>query len=691
MPLNLKKEIRYLKGVGEVRASNLKRIGIESISDLVTYYPCSYEDRRKIHTIAMLKDSEVALIKGIVIENREAKLRGNRKLVTIKVTDETGIVKLLGFNQPYLKNILKVGCTIFIHGKFSVNRWGIETSNFTYELVDTDTEEELLIHMGRVVPVYSLTSGITQKWLRKLIFDTMAEFDEEFTEYIPSYILKKENLDDINSAIKNIHFPGKIRDAERARKRMIMDEFLLFQTALALRNTTIKNAVKERKYTIKKNFLTPFKQKLGFDFTVDQKKAINDIFNDLISEFPMKRLLQGEVGSGKTVVALSAVLLVVENAYLGVVIAPTEILAEQHYLTFKSYLEGMGIKIELLTGKLKKKERNRIINNLESGKVDIIVGTHALFQDDINLSRAGIVVIDEQHRFGVKQKELLINKSEFIDVLSMSATPIPRTMAMCNYGDLDVSTIRELPSDRKVPVTKYARKESEAYSFALKELEKENLVYIVHPLIEESDSVEWKSAEERFRELSCTVFKDYKCALLHGRMSGDNKEAVMHDFSSGKVQVLFTTTVVEVGINISRATVMIIENFDRYGLSSLHQLRGRIARSSRQPYCFLTGNAFTPESKRRLKIMLSTTDGFKIAEEDLKLRGAGELFGTRQHGIINFKIGDPIMNFDLLSKSREYAFSIVNSDADVYRKGHTKLKAEAFNKYKHTFHLADIS
>lgn len=687
MAIDLKKEVRYIKGVGEVRANQLKRIGISTVGDLMMYFPHRYEDRRNVGKIAMINDGDTSLVKGCVIESRKVMLRKGKTLVKIKVEDGSGVLTLIGFNQPYLKEVLKIGSIVFIYGKFTRERDALETSNFTYEVVKPEGESS--VHVGRIVPIYSLTHGISQKGLRKIIYNTVKKLENDFLEYFPVEFLKEEKICDINQAIKNIHFPDEIDDANIAGKRIILGEFFIFQTALALRKINTKKVIKKQRYEIKRNLLTPFKEKLKFDFTADQKKAINEIFNDLVSIHPMKRLLQGEVGSGKTVVALSAILLAVENSYPGVVIAPTEILAEQHYLTFKSYLKDLGVNILFLIGNMKKSSRRKVLKDINSGKADIVVGTHALLEDDVNLSGAGIIVIDEQHRFGVRQREILMSKSSSMDVLSMSATPIPRTLAMCSYGDLDVSTIKELPQNRKRPITKYT-KENNAYGAALKELKSGNLVYIVHPLIEESDNTEWKSAEKRFKELRHTVFKDYQCGLLHGRMDSKDKEEVMRKFSEGKYQVLFTTTVIEVGIDVPKATIMIIENFNKYGLATIHQLRGRIARSHLQPYCFLTGKITTPESRKRLKVVLSTTDGFRIAEEDLKLRGAGELFGTKQHGIMDFKLGDPVRDFELLKIAREYAFKVIKSDNKLRKKEYQHLRNVVLEKYGYKFHLADV-
>ncbi|MFW6134313.1 MAG: ATP-dependent DNA helicase RecG [Elusimicrobiota bacterium] len=688
MSLALNENVRFIKGVGEARAVKLKKLGIVSVKDLLTHYPQRYEDRRNIKEIVMVNDQEISVIRGRVASTGFIKLKGKKSLLKIKIKDNSGALTLLAFNQMYLKKILTVGTEVFIHGKFKRTSRGLETSNFTYEKIKSDKDSH--IHIGRIAPVYPLTSGITQKWLRRTIYYTVEKMDRDFAEYLPENVIDEENLCEVNEAIRKIHFPSTLKEAKEARRRLVFGEFIVYQTALAIKKSRTKKIEKHRQYKIKKSLLIPFKKRLGFEFTSDQKRAINEIFEDMMSPHPMKRLLQGEVGSGKTVVALSALLLAVENNYLGVVLAPTEILAEQHFLTFKSYLKDMGICIELLVGNINKKERGNILRGLAENKINVIIGTHALLQEDVDLSNAGLMVIDEQHRFGVKQKAVLSSKSESIDVLAMSATPIPRTQAMCTYGDLDISAIKQLPKHRKIPYTEYST-EKKAYNFALKELNKGNQVYIVHPLIEESDKNEWKSAQKRFKQLGTTVFKEYNCGLLHGRMNRQDKENIMKKFGKGEYKVLFTTTVIEVGINVPKATVMIIENFNRYGLATLHQLRGRIARSKRKPYCFLTGRTTTPESKKRLQIMLTTTDGFKIAEEDLKLRGAGELFGTKQHGEVDFKIGNPVEDFEILNKARNKAFQIIKKDKSMKNKEYHKLYRVTMKKYSHRFHLADVS
>ncbi len=688
MVIDLKKEVKYLKGVGPARAKNLEQLSIVTVKDLLTHIPSRYEDRRRVKEIAMLESGETALVKVKVLASEFIRLRGNRSLLKVKVEDKTGRVILLFFNQPYMKDTLKFSDTLFVHGKFERTYGGLQSSSFTFEKIKREGESK--VHVNRIVPIYALTSGISQKWLRRLIYDTLSLFSGGFFEFLPSEIRVSENLYTLNDAVRKVHFPLELKEAQRALKTLVMGEFLLYQTALSLKKLNEKSNRKNHKYEVKRNFLKPFREKLLFEFTSDQKKAINEIFKDMCSPWPMRRLLQGEVGSGKTVVALSALLLAAENSYQGAVVAPTEILAEQHYLTFKSYGEDLGVRFSLLTGSTSGKTRDSVLVDIKKGDTDIIIGTHALFEDDVDLSSVKLLVVDEQHRFGVKQKARVLKKNIFMDSLSMSATPIPRTMAMCTYGDLDISTIKKLPSDRKKPVTKHVAPQR-AYSFALEEIRNGNRAYIVHPVIEESEKTDFKSAKERYLQLQKKEFKNVPCGLLHGKMKSSEKEKIMRSFAEGKYMVLFTTTVVEVGINVPEATVMIIENFERYGLSTLHQLRGRIARSHRQPYCFLTGKAKTETAARRLEIMLRSSDGFEIAEEDLKLRGSGELFGTRQHGEAEFKYGDPVNNIRELKKARKYAFEITARDNNLEMKEYEGLKKALKSRYARRFHLADVS
>jgi len=683
-PLKLSDNVSLLKGVGPKIAAKLAGMGVKTIGDLINKFPLRYEDRRSMEKISRLRDNQSALIKAFVVNKRLVYLRRGKKLVKITVSDYTGVVTLLAFNRPYMMNALKKGEEYFIFGRFVKSKYGLQTSRFTLEPKDGSGKPKT--NINRIVPVYSLPQGLSQKRFRKTVFSVFERLKGPLEDFMPERIIRSERLMSLEEAYRNIHFPSSIKMKNEARRRLVFAEFFLFQSALYYKKAITKRSEKKHSYILKRTLLTPFKEKLGFEFTGDQKKAINSIFKDMSSPFPMRRLLQGEVGSGKTAVALSALLLAVENGYQGILIAPTEILAHQHYLTFKSYLKDMGVKTALLKGKMRKSERKNLLRKIKGREIDIIVGTHALLESDVDISYASVCVIDEQHRFGVEQKAVLVGKNKELDVLVMSATPIPRTVALSTYGDLDISTIKKLPPGRKRPLTRFVDDKT-AYRFAAGEAKKGYRVYIVHPLISESDKEEWRSAEKRFEKLRKTVFRDFNCELLHGRMDAREKESKMKSFSSGKSRVLFTTTVIEVGVNVPEATVMIVENFNRYGLSTLHQLRGRIARSCRQPHFFLTGKITTEESAKRLDIITKSNDGFEIARKDLALRGAGEIFGTRQKGLMTFKTGDILGDFNIMLDARKYAFESIPGIISDER----KLKERIIQEYSGKFQFADVS
>ncbi|MGM0568182.1 MAG: ATP-dependent DNA helicase RecG [Elusimicrobiota bacterium] len=688
MTLDLQRKLKDIKGVGPARAGALASMGLYNVNDLLGHLPLRYEDRRKITEISEIRPGLSSCIKARVVSFRFISLRGRKSLLKLRVRDKSAFCVLLFFNQPYLKKMLKKGEEIFVCGRFEQDGGVVKSSNFTF--AKADDKRKISVHFKRIVPVYSAATGISRRWLRELLFNLLKNLENDFLEFVPQAVAGELNLYGINEAFKKIHFPRTFNQAFKARRSLITGEFLLYQTALALNKESFRSKKKEHGYKVRKNLLVPYREKMGFEFTSHQKVAIKEIFSDMLSPYPMRRLLQGEVGSGKTAVALAAILLAIENSYQGAVVAPTEILAEQHYLSFKKHCSFSNIKISLLTGGISRRKRQGILKDIESGRSDIVVGTHALFEQDINLSRVKLLVIDEQHRFGVKQKSVILERNPLADCLSMSATPIPRAVAMCSYGDLDVSVIKELPHDRKRPLTKYMSSEK-AYAFARNEIAKGNRVYIVHPVIDESDESDLKSAKESFDILSRREFKEFSCGLLHGRMKSEEKDRVMKDFASGRFSVLFSTTVVEVGINVPEATVMIIENFERYGLATLHQLRGRIGRSSRRSYCFLSGNLKTENARKRLKIILSSSDGFKIAEEDMNLRGTGALLDTMQHGEAGFKFASPAENIKELIDARRFAFKIVSRDNLLESKEYRPLKIAVEKKYGDKFHFAYIS
>ncbi len=660
-----KSNVQYLKGVGPRKAKLLENLGVITVNDLITYFPKEYDDRRQLKKISQVQDGEETGIQAQVV-NQKIIYTGKRNgILKIFLTDNSEEVVLVCFNQMYLADILKKGINVVLHGKFERISTRLETSNFTYEILDGSDSD--LIHTKRIVPIYGLTKGLNIKFLRSLIKKTLDKYADSFQDMLPDIIKNEANLCDYIWAIKKIHFPGNWEEKRKASRRLIFDEFFLFQLALAFKKKGIKKKKKSFTCRLKRTLLTPFRQTLPFDFTPAQKKVINEIFSDMQSIHPMNRLLQGDVGSGKTVVALAALLLAVENGRQGVIMVPTEILAMQHYINVEKMFASLKIKVDLLAGGMAKREKKRICRKLKEGEIDIIIGTHSLIQEGIDFARLGLVVIDEQHKFGVNQRALLRNKGLNPDVLVMTATPIPRTLALTVYGDLDVSTISECPKGRGEIITQWM-KDKQAYKKVSEEVKKGRQCYIVYPLVDESDSLQIKAAVKMLEKLKNEIFPDYKVGILHGQMKKQEKKIVMEKFVGKELDILVTTSIIEVGIDVSNATVMVIENSNRFGLSTLHQLRGRVGRGKHTSYCILVGEFKTFEARKRKEVMMATADGFKIAEEDLRLRGPGEFFGTQQHGLPELKIGNIITDFEIIEKTREIAFkalereNLTNSD-----------------------------
>jgi ATP-dependent DNA helicase RecG len=654
-----KSNVQYLKGVGPRKAKLLENLGVKTVYDLITYFPKEYEDRRQLKEISQVQDGEEIGIQAQVVNQKTIYTRKRNGILKIFLRDNSGEVVLICFNQMYLADILKKGISVVLHGKFERRLAQLETSNFTYEILDGSDRD--LIHTKRIVPIYGLTKGLNIKFLRSLIKKTLDKYVDSFQDMLPDIIKNDANLCDYIWAIKKIHFPGNWEEKGKAYRRLVFDEFFLFQLALAFKKKGVKKKKKSFTCRLKRTLLTPFRQTLPFDFTPAQKKVINEIFSDMQSIHPMNRLLQGDVGSGKTVVALAALLLAVESGRQGVIMVPTEILAIQHYINVEKMFTPLNIRVDLLTGGMKKREKKKICQELKEGKIDIIIGTHSLIQEGIDFARLGLVVIDEQHKFGVNQRALLRDKGLNPDVLVMTATPIPRTLALTVYGDLDVSTISECPKGRGEIITQWM-KEKQAYRKVSEEVKKGRQCYIVYPLVDESDSLQIKAAVKMLEKLKNEIFPDYKVGILHGQMKKQEKKVMMEKFVEKKLDILVTTSIIEVGIDVSNATVMVIENSNRFGLSTLHQLRGRVGRGKHTSHCILVGEFKTFEARKRKEVMLATADGFKIAEEDLRLRGPGEFFGTQQHGLPELKIGNIITDFEIIEKTREIAFKTLERE-----------------------------
>lgn len=682
----------YIKGVGPKVGNLLNKLGIFTAKDLLFYFPKRHIDYSSRTLIKEIKEGSNVTVIGTIRSVSAYNSKNNLGIISVSVADETGVIKLSFFYakanrymlEHYKSQFIK-GSNIIVSGKAKIDKYsGTYTIDKPeYQVLSGEFDGKSNLNIARIVPVYQLVEGLSIKTLRRAIYNALEQYEPIIENVIPQDIIYRNNLLDRKKALRQIHFPETEELLEHARYTIVFEEFFLLQLKLALMRETNNKNIKALKLNIKKDGLVEkFKKSLPFELTNAQNKAIDEILKDISSDKPMQRLLQGDVGSGKTVVACIMLLSALENGYQGALMAPTEILAQQHFNNFVRWLTPFGISVGLFTGTNGAKVRKKLETDLKNGQINIAIGTHALIQNNVEFNQLGAIVIDEQHRFGVKQRSQLMVKGKNPQVLTMTATPIPRTLALTTQGDLDFSVIDEMPKNRK-PIKTYIIKPSQrnqAYKMLRSEIDSGHQCYVVYPLIDESETLSAKAATIEAERLSTDVFPDLKIGLLHGKLSNSEKDEVMEKFKNKEFDILVSTTVVEVGVDVPNSTVMMIENAERFGLSQLHQLRGRVGRSDLQSYCLLVPANSSQTTMDRLKIMEQTNNGFIISEKDLELRGPGEFLGTRQSGMINFALADIIKDTKILEKARQEAFDYVKEHENTTID--EKLSKELDEKFK---------
>jgi ATP-dependent DNA helicase RecG len=660
-PLHL--SVQYVKGVGPTRAGQLARLGIQTVEDLLYHRPHRYEDRRRLARIADLVPGRRQSTEGTVVAVSEKRYGTYQFLAAL--SDESGVLQATWFGQRYLRRVIRRGARIIVYGK--VERIGALVMTVEdFELLTGDVEDTL--HTGRIVPIHPTTEGLSPRVLRTIIAQALTGHLNEIPEIVPEPLRRGRALMDRGAAFRFLHFPETMDQAAEARRRLAFDELLVLQCGVLLRRQGVQAIDKGFRYQVAAAEIETFVASLPYVLTGAQRRVITEIIGDMRARSPMNRLLQGDVGSGKTVVAAAALHLAVRGGYQGALMAPTEILAEQHALTFRQLLEPLGHRLGLVTGGVPRREREATRDALRAGKIDIAIGTHALIEAGVEFQRLALVVVDEQHKFGVMQRAGLRQKGFHPDVLVMTATPIPRTLTMTIYGDLDVAVLDELPPGRGVIKT-YLRgpeKRSEVYAWVRDKIGEGQQAYVVCPLIEESEKLQVEAAGALAKRLRSEHLQDVPLEVLHGRLRPAEKERVMEQFRTGVTKVLVATSVIEVGIDVPRATIMVIEDADRFGLAQLHQLRGRVGRGAETSYCVLLADVKTETARARLETMAATRDGFIIAQQDLQLRGPGEFFGTRQHGLPDLRVADLMEDQALLEAAREDAAALLREDHSLH-------------------------
>jgi len=679
--------IQFIKGVGPAKAKLLANLGVNTVEDLLYLFPHRYEDRSQFTPIAMVQAGAIQTICGEVITSRRNFYSKNRA-VEITLKDKSGIMSAVWFNQPYLANIFKEGQEVVLYGRVDVFNKRLQMVVPDFEIILT---EDRSLNMGRIVPIYPLTKGVGQRYLRKIIDQCLNLHADQLQDIIPPSIRQKHHLNPIAQGIRQIHFPMDAIHQQHAIDRIAFEEFFLFQICVILRRLSIVDKV-GIVHKIPDSLIEEYKNAFPFQLTNAQNKAIAEISSDMAKKRPMLRMVQGDVGSGKTVVAFFGCIAAWKNKKQSAIMAPTEILAQQHYLNFQKLLnKGQApasqgpcpLRTALLISSTPAKEKKEIYKKLKEGEIDLIIGTHALLEETIAFKNLSFVVIDEQHKFGVNQRALLTAKGSNPDILIMTATPIPRTLCLTLYGDLDVSTINEMPPGRGTIKTYYfpLTKAQAVYQKVRELVLKGTQAYIIYPLVDESEKLDLKAAKDQFDHLQKFEFQTLRLGLVHGQMKRQETDEIMEQFKKHELDILVATTILEVGIDIPNANVMVIEHAERFGLSQLHQLRGRIGRSAQNAMCVLLGDPVTQDSKLRMEAIVQTTDGFKIAEQDLKIRGPGHYFGRHQHGLNELKMSNPITQIEVLEKAREDAIILTQKDPRLSTTEHRLIKETIKKRY----------
>ena len=672
--ISIKDPVSTLKGVGPKKEILLEKLNIHRVENFFYHFPRSYQDRRNVTEVASLEDGKPALIRVKVLKANDGAYRyGSKSPLRLFCEDDSKTIEVLFFNAYYFKNIFQPGKEYDFYGKPSFQGDKVTMIHPDFSRFEEGDKEGIR-------PIYPLTAGIGQIEMLKYQRQVMLAIPS-IVDYMPREIQERNRICDLQYALKNIHFPENQLKLKEAKFRLVFDELFLLQTGLLARNAELRQAKKKHSYK-EPNLIDAFRDSLSFTLTKAQNRVMEEVYESMDQPLPMARLIQGDVGSGKTVIAAAALYKAAKNHLQGVMMVPTEILARQHYESLQALLGPHGISVHLLVSSLPPKEKQQVIEEIKDGTAKVIIGTHAIIQPKVKFKQLSLVITDEQHRFGVSQRIALGEKGESVDTLVMSATPIPRTLAAILYGDLDISILDEMPPGRQKIITEGVRTEnrrSKMYDFVEKELKKGGQCYVVTPLIEESDELDIKSAEEVHKELS-QRFSNYSVQLLHGGMRSEEKESIMTAFQNGDIDVMVATVVIEVGINVPNATVMVVENAERFGLAQLHQLRGRVGRGSNQSYCFLVSSKETEYALARMAIMIESSDGFYIAEKDLELRGPGEVFGTRQHGLPELIIADLSKHLSILEMVKKESKDLLAIDPSL--KNHPLIAAKIVDMLK---------